>query len=395
MLKLKFDWRDMFKAPRVAFSLQRMWIQLVGMSVGYLIYLILSYLSLALAGYELKAAWSQFGLLPCLFAIGDAFPWTSWLLAGLGGLIFFFVFLITNTAVSRAVYMTSKGNSFYTWREAFSFSFRKIWSILLTPVSMVVLIGFMILGAFVVGLLGKIPVVGEIGVSLFAVLWIVSSLLVIFFAIVAVVATVLLPGVLATTDEDAFEAVFQSFSIVWSQPSRFIFYEAMAVALSVVAMGVFAFFVKEALAVMNFLFASFMGGDYVNLANNGQALLQSWTLLAQNIVSAVYHDFTNLIFFSREFIMIPPADLPVSVVVASYIFALNLLFMAGAVVSYGISTFTAGNTLAFIVLKYRKDEENLLERQDAEEESEEDDEGESDAARTEETSEEKEEKDSK
>ena len=41
-------------------------------------------------------------------------------------------------------------------------------------------------------------------------------------------------------------------------------------------------------------------------------------------------------------------------------------------ISYGISTFTAGTTLSFLVLKFKKDEENLLERQDAEEEIEED-----------------------
>jgi len=374
MLKLKFDCRDIFKAPRAAFSLQRLWIQLFGMSVGYVIYLVASYLGLVLAGYGLKAAWSQFGLLPCLFAAGDTFPWYSWLFAGIGSLLFFFAYLVTNTAVSRAIYMTSKGNSFYTWKESFAFSFRKIWSLFLTPISMLLFIGFMLIGAWVVGLLGKIPFVGELGVSLFTVLWLGSSLLILFFAIVAVVAVILLPSVLATTDEDAFEAIFQSFSVVWGQPLRFIFFEALTVVLSVVAMGVFAYFLKEALTLMNVLFATFMGGDYANLANNGQALLQSWTLLAQNIVAAIYQSCSSYIYFSRDFIMIPTSDLPVSVVIASYIFAINLLLVAGAVISYGISTFTAGNTLAFIVLKYHKDEENLLERTDAEEEENEEDE---------------------
>lgn len=373
MLKLKFDCRDIFKAPRAAFSLQRLWIQLFGMSVGYVIYLVASYLGLALAGYGLQAAWSQFGLLPCLFAAGDVFPWYSWLVAGLGILLLFFVYLITNTAVSRAVYMTSKGNSFYTWKESFAFSFRKVWSLLLTPISMVLFIGFMVIGAWFIGLLGKIPFVGELGISLFSLLWLGSSLLILFFAVVAVVAVILAPSVLATTDEDAFDAIFQAFSVVWGQPLRLLFYEALTVALSVIAMGVFAFFLKEALALMNILFAAFMGGDYSNLANNGQALVQSWTLPAQNIVAAVYHGFSNYVYFSRDFIMIPASTLPGSVVVASFIFAINLLVVAGAVISYGISTFTAGNTLAFIVLKYHKDEENLLERTDAEEEEEDED----------------------
>ena len=372
MLKLKFDWRDVLRAPRLALSLQRMWIQLIGMTTGFVLYLALSYLSLVLAGYELKTAWSQFGLLPCLFAIADTFPWYSWVIGGVGSILFFLIFLVTNTAVSRAIYMTSKGNSFYTWREAFSFAFRRFFSVVLTPLALVLLIGLIVLGALVVGLLGKIPFIGEIGVSLFTPLWLLASLLIFFLALVTGVAILLVPSVVATTDEDAFEAIFQSFSVAWSQPWRFIFYEAISIVLSFVALAVLAFFIKESVMIMNALLGAFMGGDYINLANNGQALLQGWVLLAQDLMENVYRGYSSVFFFSKQFIAIPAADLPISVVISSWLYALNLLFIGGWVISYGISTFTAGTTLSFLVLKFKKDEENLLERQDAEEEIEED-----------------------
>ena len=51
MLKLGFNWRDILLAPRLALSLQRMWIQLVGLSFGLFFYLVLSYLGLIAAGY--------------------------------------------------------------------------------------------------------------------------------------------------------------------------------------------------------------------------------------------------------------------------------------------------------------------------------------------------------
>ncbi|MBN1479560.1 hypothetical protein EH223_16695 [candidate division KSB1 bacterium] len=372
MLKLKFDWRDVVRAPRLALSLQRMWIQLVGMSVGYLVYLALSYLSLIVAGYEFKVAWSQFGLLPCLFGIGDSFPWISWLLFGLGSLFFFVTFLVTNTAVSRAVYMTSKGNSFYSWREAFAFSFRKLGSVVLAPLALLLLIGLLILGAAVVGLLGKIPFVGEIGVSLFTLVWILSALLIFFLVLVTFVTVILVPSIIATTDEDAFEAIFQSFSIAWSQPWRFLFYEVVTVVASFLALAGLAFFIKEAVFILNALLGSFMGADFINLANNGQALLQSWILLAENVFQRLYGDYVSYFFFSKQFVPIPGAELPISVTISSYIYALNLLFIGGWVISYAISTFTAGTTISFLVLKYKKDEENLLERQDNEEEIEDD-----------------------
>jgi len=371
MFKLNFDWRGVLAAPRFALSPQRTWIQLIGLSVGYIVYLSLTYLSLIIAGYDLKVAWSQFGLLPCLFAVGDSFPWTSWLLSGIASLFFFLTFLITNTAVSRAIYMTSKGNSFYNWKEAFAFAFRKIYSIIFTPVALLLLIGLLVLGSLVVGLLGKIPFVGEIGVSLFTIVWILLALLIFFFAIVTVVATILVPSIIATTDEDAFEAIFQSFSVAWSQPWRFLFYEGLSVVLSFVALGGLAFFIKESVMIMNGLLGSFMGADYVNLANNGQALLQGWTLPAQNIIESLYRNLSDLVFFTRQFVAIPFADLPMSVVISSYLYALSLLFVGGWVISYAVSVFTAGTTLSFLILKYKKDDEDLLERQDLEEEIEE------------------------
>ncbi|RPI03722.1 MAG: hypothetical protein EHM72_00615, partial [Calditrichaeota bacterium] len=265
MLKLGFNWRDILRAPRLALSLQRMWIQLVGLTFGLLFYLLLTYLGMMAAGYSLKTAWMQNGLLPCFFAIGDQFPWYSWLLTGIGSLILVFSLMITNTAVSRAIYMTSKGNSFYSWKEAFAFAFRKIASILLTPISLIVLIGFMVLGALIIGLLAKIPFIGALGFSLFTVFWILGALILVFFVLATIVATLLVPSVLATTDEDAFEAIFQSFSIVWSHPWRFIFYEGLTLILSLLALGGMAFFMKQALFIVNYLFAAFIGGDFVNL----------------------------------------------------------------------------------------------------------------------------------
>lgn len=371
MNQYKFDFRDVFRAPRLAFSLQRMWIQLVGMTVGYAGYLVLTYVAFLTGGFGIGNTWAKFGLLPCLFASGEVFPWYAWVIYGIGTLFLLAAFLIANTAVSRAVYMTQKGNNFYTWREAYSFAFRKLGSVLLTPVSLLILIGFMVAGGLFVGLLGRIPYVGELGLSLFTLLWLFAGLLVFFFAIVTFVAILLVPSIIATTDEDAFEAVFQSFSVVWNQPWRLVVYELQTVVLALFSMGVFAFAVKEAVLIMNGIFTVSMGSDFVNLANNGQAMLQSWLLLGQVIIENLYRDFAGAVYFSHEFIAIPTSELPVTIVISSYFYALSLLFMAGWIVSYGLSTFTVGNTVLYIIIRKHKDDENLLERKDKEEEEEE------------------------
>lgn len=371
MKPFKFDFRDIFRAPRLAFSVQRMWIQMLGMTAGYVGYLILTYLSLIANNFSFTEIWRKFGLLPCLFAGSGSPPWYSWLIYGVGALFLLFAYLITNTAVARAAYKVGKGNNFYSWREAFAFAWRKTGSVILTPVSLVVIIGLMILGAAVLGLLGQIKFVGALGISILTPIWFFCALMMIFFGIVALISLILAPSIIATTDEDAFEAVFQSFSLTWSQPMRLIFYEVITVALSLVSIAVFAFFTKQAVLIMNAMLSSFMGSNYINLATNGQALLQGWLLMAENTVEAIFYELTPYIYYSHEFIKIPASELSSTVVLSSYFFAIGLLFIAGWVLSYGISTFTIGNMISYIAIRKQKDDENLLERKDKEEEEEE------------------------
>jgi hypothetical protein len=77
-----------------------------------------------------------------------------------------------------------------------------------------------------------------------------------------------------------------------------------------------------------------------------------------------------LIYFSRVF---DPLVLSHGYqYVASFIFAFWMLIIGGFIFSYGIATFNVGNTLSYIILRKKKDDENLLERKDDEEMEDED-----------------------
>ncbi len=369
MLKMKFDFRDLFAAPRMAFSIQRIWIQFVGMLVGYASYLVFTYLSYIVSGYAFDAVWQKFGLLPCLYASAETYPWFAWVLFALGSLGFFLAYLVANTAVARAVYMVGKGNSFYTWKEAYSFALHKFWSVFLTPVSLVVLILLLVLGGSIVGFLGNvIPFIGPLGVSFFTILWFIASLLIFFFIIIVLVSLLMVPSIIATTDEDAFEAVFQAFSITWAQPWRLIMYQVMAFVLSIVSFGLFAFAVKKSIVIMNGIFIGSMGSEFINFSNNGLAMVQSWTIMFQSFIVSIFQGAAPEVFFRKVYTFIPASELGMSVLISSYFYAISLLMIGGWVISYGISTFTSSNTIAYMVLRYNKDQENLLERKDAEEE---------------------------
>lgn len=372
MNQMRFDVRDIFKSPRFALSLQRIWIQFLGLFFGYLGYLFFTYISFMTAGIGLSTGWKKYGLLPCIFS--EAANWYSIIVYLIGLIWLIAVYLISATAVSRATYMLVRGNHFYTWTNAVRFALRKTASILLSPVAILLIIVFILAGGAIVGLLGKIPVVGEFGITIFTFIWFFTSLLVVFLVIIFAIALIQAPAIIATTNDDAFEAVFQSFSLAWSQPWRLIFYEVISAAFAVAGLLVLAFLSKKAYIVMDRVFSNVMGADFINISSHGMYLLNIWLFHSINWANSLLGDISGMVYFSREFIPIP---LPHGYqFVASYIFAFWMLIIGGFIFSYGLASFNVGNTLSYIILRKKKDDENLLERKDPEEEDEEEQEAE-------------------
>ncbi|MBC8185981.1 hypothetical protein H8E88_33270 [candidate division KSB1 bacterium] len=385
MQQMHFDFRDIFRSTRLALSLQRIWIQFVGLFFGYLGYLVVTYVSFITSGIGLSVGWNKYGLLPCL--ISESPNWYSMIIYFIGVFWLVAVYLVTATAVSRATYMLAKGNNFYTWKESFSFAVKKAGAILMSPIALAIIIGLFVLGGAVVGWISKIPYVGELGLTIFTVIWFVASLVIVFLALVFGVSLLLAPAIIATTDDDAFEAVFQSFSTLWSQPWRLVLYEMLADAMAIIGFVVLAFLSKKAFIVMDRIFSSTMGADFMNISAHGMYLLSVWVAHSIDWINSICPDMSNAIYFSREF---DPLALPGYQIAASYIFAIMILLIGSFIVSYGLASFNVGNTLTYLILRKKKDDENLLERKDREEE-EEDEEDEEESSESDEKDENKDE----
>ena len=81
-IKLHFDVRDIFRAPRLALSGKKIWIFLVANLIGYSAYFILNYLAFALIGQSFGETWTNQGLYPCIY-VTDA-PWYACMLFWVG-----------------------------------------------------------------------------------------------------------------------------------------------------------------------------------------------------------------------------------------------------------------------------------------------------------------------
>lgn len=354
---LRYNFQDLFKANRLALSPQRIWIQFLGLVVAYLGYYALTFVSLMLAGVGFDRVLS-YGLFPSLFAANvsqNIFAKGAFALACILGIG---LLLIANAAVCRATFMVLKGTKNYSWREAYEFAFRKASAITLTPATVGLGIFAIVAGAWLVGLFGRIPVLGELAVSVFAPIWILSSLTLIFLMVVGVATLILTPSIIATTEQDAFEAIFQSFSTVWRQVSRFLFYESIVVFLS--ALGFFgaAVIAKTSVLLMNTLFTISMGKKYQDLISQAQYLLQSWTSEIDTFIMSVFGKLSGYFYFTHDFTRM---DIGPTMHWSALLISGSLLCLGGLLVSYFLAIFNSGNTIGYLILHKAKSREDLLE----------------------------------
>ncbi len=387
MKKLHFNFKDLFRAPRLALSLQRIWINSLGLLAGYLIYLIFGYLSLLISGYSFTTIWFRFGLLPCAF--GFSAPWYGIVLYLIGLFLFLATILMTNTAVSRAVYMVLRDELFYTWTQAYKFALRKWISVVGAMFTFALMIAFMIVGAIVLGFIARIPYLGELGTALFSLPLMFAALMLLFIGVVFVVGIFFVPAIIATSDEDALGGVFQSFSITFNQFWRILVYGTIVAVLEVVGILIFAAVVKLSYLTFVGLFTIGMGEKMVQLSEYALHLLDK-------AVPAIYQ-WTHLLPWNLgDYIYLAqhhpaPASLSGLVAFSSYILAFFLILGGGIVLAYGEAIGNAGLTLIYIVLYKIQEDENLLEREDDELKEEEEEEEET----TEQTEESEEAKDQK
>ena len=155
-----------------------------------------------------------------------------------------------------------------------------------------------------------------------------------------------------------------SFSTIWSQTWRFVVYNVLLGGLVVAAVYVFGLFSYWALKVGYMILGWTMGPKLHNIAmaaiNWLPAKLDLWSLWARGW-------WTGKLALISVYRM-PHMELHGAESAAAVILGIFLLIIFGMVLSYGLATWSAGQTIIYLIIRKRKDDENLLEREDEEEE---------------------------
>ena len=359
-MKLHFDVRDIFRAPRLALGGKKIWILLQANLVGYVAYFVITHLSFLLNGWSMGEVWSQYGLYPCL--IGNDYGSVALVVWLLGCLAWIVAILLGATAVARVTYKQLKGDEFYSSGDAWKFVKKHWHAPLFTHLSIAVIVLFFVVIAAVFALIGKIPYLGELFFGIPYLLWFFGSVFVAYTIVVLVVSIFFTHAVVGTMEEDTMGAVFQNYSITWSQPWRTLLYLPLLYALVYAGVTIFSSFLCMGYGLINIVF----GHD--SLMGSKLGRMVSW---ASDKVLEPISPITEFLTFDGVLstVYLPDASGalgPMEYFGAVFI-ATSLFLIVGTVLSYGLSVEIVAQTIAVIIFRMKTDEENLLERKDEEE----------------------------
>jgi hypothetical protein len=378
-MKLHFDIRDVFRAPRLALSGKKIWVFLVANVIGYLVYFILNYLAFSLSGVSMSETWSTRGLYPCLF--GTTAPWYAWALFWIGSLFWFFAILLACTAVARITYKQLKGDEFFSAGDAWKF-LKKHWHpVIFTSISIVLILVFFVVMAAIFALFGKIPYVGEFLFVLPYLLYFFGSVFTLYTGIVLIMSIIYTPAIVATIEEDTMGAVFNSYSVTWSQPWRIVLYHSVLIPLFFLAVAIFKGFWFGAIWLINVVFghSALMGEKLANIVGTAgrvvwpeQLVNLSNTCCTTKPLSDVCCSTTNIFCCNvtdwyQGMVPKSSASLSGTESVAAFILGIFLFLLVLSVLSYALAVFSVGETLMFTIFRKKTDDDNVLERKDEDE----------------------------
>ncbi len=372
-MKLYFDVRDIFRAPRLGLSGKKIWVFLSANLIGFTVYWILSYISLMSSGMSFTEAWNRFGLYPCLY--GTPANWWSWLIYWIGIIFWFYTIFLACTAVSRITFKQLKGNEFYSAGDSIHFV-KKHWRpVILTPISLLLIIIFFVLMAIAFALVGKIPIIGELLFAIPYLFYFFGSVFTIYTAIVLLISLIYTPAIVGTYEDDTMGTVFQSYSITWSQPWRIVAYHFVLLPIMGLGFFIFKWFWFTGFKLINGVF----GMNWLMGEKLGKIV--SW---ATDVVtpSAVFNFPSNfhlslgslqLNVQPWEFALLYDSNLSATEYLAGGILVFFFFILILSVFSYALSLLSVGETIMFVLFRNKSDAENLLERLNEDNEKEEDD----------------------
>jgi len=242
-----------------------------------------------------------------------------------------------------------RGNHFFSAKQAIRFSFSRLKQMFMSWIGIALFIGFIVLLAFLVGLITRIPYVGEIIYSLF---FFFPNFVIAMFTVLALLVLILsylvMPvAVAADQKAETFNSILESFSTLIRQPVRWTLYTLYSLVAAKIAGFIYAYFAFRAIQFL-ILTTALGGGDKINnIISSGLSHLP----LNSDLVRLAFELFPGVnIHISRL------ANGSADSSIAGYIMAISLSLIFLSIWGYILSVIASGQSAAFAVIKKIRDD---------------------------------------
>jgi hypothetical protein len=346
-----FNFKDVLRAPAAALSAKQILVMSLALLAALAVYDFFAFMALVVQGEPLAESVRAYGLfpftgLPLESAFAGAIYWVGVGLSVLTLMLGFF-------AVSAINIEAVRGNRFMSPGQAIGFALRRLPQIFLAELSIILFVGIIVLVFALLGLVSRIPLIGEwLYVVLFAVPNFIIALFAIFIIFVLTLSVLLLPAVAAAERRgETFTAILETFSTIILQPFRWFGYTIYSLVGAKLSGFVFAYFAFRAVEFLVWS-ASLGGGDrLINLAQSG--------LVHLPVRSELVHEVFNIFPFVSFGVDLRPlvgysSDSPLS-----YLMAVMLFLVFVSILGYMLTVVAAAQARGYVALKFIKDKYSI------------------------------------
>ncbi len=363
-VKMHFNWKDIPRAARFGLSAKKIWVMVEGLFFATLSYLILSYIAMLVSGYSIAEIWGTYKFVP--FPSFSELTVAGTIIQYIAIIAFVVITFFYGVAVSKITFEQLRGDEFYEIAKARKFAFTTGKPVIWAPIAILLIIGIILLFGVILGLLGKIPYVGEIIVLLLAVPAFFGVLLIVYLVAAFVLSLFISAGIVGSTKSDTFDTLFEVFSILNEQNWRFLAYETLLFGVIIVAGAIWVFAIGRAIYIAHAVLSAgwLMGDKYVVLEKIAHYYLSVPQIFRE---APLFRWFAGITYVSP--VLYPPYALPEANIVmqiVGFFFGLFLYLVVFMGLGYMLSMFWVGNLIGYVVMTRKKDDINLLEQKDEE-----------------------------
>lgn len=342
-----FSFSDVAWAPARALSAKQIALMTAALLGGLIAYNLFSYLALLIQGDSFSSVYSAFGFFS--FEPGAYSGLIPKLIFWAGAGVALYITMLGMFAVAAINIESIRGNRFFSARDAIRFTRARAGQLARAELAILVFVLFIVFLFFLLGLLVRMPFLGEWFWAVFFVIPnFIVALFTVFIMFVVILSVILLPAVAAAERRgETFAVILETFSTIIRLPLRWGCYTAFTLAAAKLSSFVYAYFCYRAVQFMTA--ASSLGGGkkVAGLVQSGLANLP--------VRSDLVYQVTNVFPGVRWGFDIPSGSIWVQSSAAADVVAFMLLVIFTTVLGYGLAIVAAGQARSYAVLKYYKD----------------------------------------